>query len=134
MIRRPLPPSAKRAGWVGCNILLDQIPALGKISLIEAGRIVAPETVHVRWRKTAFIGTEKAVDMRGWTLVVLKCIEMLKSRTFSLQELYCYESMLATRHPGNKHIKEKIRQQLQVLRDKGILEFRSSGNYELIGE
>jgi len=26
-------------------------------------------------------------------------------------------------HPENKHIRPKIRQQLQLLRDKGILEF-----------
>jgi type II restriction enzyme len=28
--RKPLAPTARRAGWVGCNILLNQIPALGK--------------------------------------------------------------------------------------------------------
>jgi len=33
------------------------------------------------------------------------------------------------KYPNNNFIKDKIRQQLQLLRDKGILEFTSRGNY-----
>ena len=32
-----------------------------------------------------------------------------------------------------KHIKEKIRQQLQVLRDKGLIEFLGNGHYRKVG-
>ncbi len=39
--RNPLAVTAKRAGWVGCNILLDQIPEIGKIKIVEKGVIVA---------------------------------------------------------------------------------------------
>jgi type II restriction enzyme len=35
--RNPLGPDARRAGWVGCNILLGEIPADGKIPMISAG-------------------------------------------------------------------------------------------------
>ncbi len=35
--RKPLAPTARRAGWVGCNILLNQIPASGKIFLVRNG-------------------------------------------------------------------------------------------------
>ncbi|RJQ53985.1 MAG: restriction endonuclease, partial [Nitrospiraceae bacterium] len=31
--------------------------------------------------------------------------------------------------PDNKHIRPKIRQQLQILRDKGIVEFKGQGRY-----
>lgn len=34
--RKPLAASARRAGWVGCNILLSEIPEQGKISIIKA--------------------------------------------------------------------------------------------------
>ena len=34
-------------------------------------------------------------------------------------------------HPENKHIKDKIRQQLQFLRDRGYLKFINKGKYKL---
>lgn len=36
--RRPLPPTARRAGWIGCNILLSNIPAIGRIDLVRDRR------------------------------------------------------------------------------------------------
>lgn len=33
-------------------------------------------------------------------------------------------------YPENHHIREKIRQQLQLLRDKGIIEFVGRGRYK----
>jgi type II restriction enzyme len=35
--RKPLGPKARRAGWIGCNILLSEIPLDGKITVISAG-------------------------------------------------------------------------------------------------
>jgi type II restriction enzyme len=35
--RKPLAPTARRAGWVGCNILLGEIPESGKIWFVRAG-------------------------------------------------------------------------------------------------
>ncbi len=46
--------------------------------------------------------------------------------------MYEFKNVLEKIHPENKHIKDKIRQQLQVLRDKGYLEFISPGKYRLI--
>jgi len=37
--RKPLSPTARRAGWVGCNILLTHIPQTGKIFLFEMDRL-----------------------------------------------------------------------------------------------
>ncbi len=57
------------------------------------------------------------------------------SKTFSLQELL--NAKLATFQafkPENHHIKEKIRQQLQFLRNDNLLSFLdNSGNYTLLG-
>ena len=39
---------------------------------------------------------------------------------------------LKNKHPENNFIKDKIRQQLQNLRDKGFIEFTSRGNYKKI--
>jgi type II restriction enzyme len=35
--RKPLSAKARRAGWIGCNILLGQIPQDGKIAMISSG-------------------------------------------------------------------------------------------------
>jgi type II restriction enzyme len=35
--RKPLSSTARRAGWIGCNILLDTIPTSGKIFYIKDG-------------------------------------------------------------------------------------------------
>lgn len=51
---------------------------------------------------------------------------------FTLEDIYQFEPELATLHPDNKHVKDKIRQQLQVLRNKNYLEFVSRGRYRLI--
>lgn len=43
--RKPLLPTAKRAGWVGCNILISQIPFQGKIDIISHGVVSEIEDV-----------------------------------------------------------------------------------------
>jgi type II restriction enzyme len=39
--RQPLPPTARRAGWVGCRILLQGVPLAGRIAIIRQG-VVQP--------------------------------------------------------------------------------------------
>jgi type II restriction enzyme len=128
--RKPLAATARRAGWIGCNILLDQIPEIGKIKLVENGHVISPEFVLEKWKKTAFLSQER-FEVRGWTLDILKCIERLQLREFTLESIYRFEPELKAKHPDNRFIKDKIRQQLQVLRDKGYLEFKSRGFYAL---
>jgi len=52
---------------------------------------------------------------------------------FSLQELYGVEPYLQSIHPRNKNVRPKIRQQLQVLRDLGLIEFTGSARYAVLG-
>lgn len=129
--RKPLSPTARRAGWVGCNILLNHIPQTGKIFFVRDGRIESKEKVLADWKKTLFLREEKDINAKGWLLDVLMCVDKLGSKGFSLDEMYKFENALSKKHPYNHHIKDKIRQQLQVLRDKGYLEFTSPGNYQL---
>ncbi len=130
--RNPLSQSAKRAGWVGCNILSEKIPEAGKIVLIKNSVIIDREKVKKKWSQTSFLRAAENIDSRSWTLDVLLCIEKLETKSFSLQQVYQFECELAIKHPNNNHIKHKIRQQLQVLRDKGVLDFVSRGNYKLV--
>src|SRR5262245_9644261 len=52
--RKPLAQTARRAGWVGCNILLSQIPASGKIFFVREGQLQAKESVLAQWQRTLF--------------------------------------------------------------------------------
>ena len=61
----------------------------------------------------------------------MRCVDKLNKPEFTLEDVYKYESELQKLHPDNQHIKDKIRQQLQILRDKGYLDFISKGYYRL---
>lgn len=130
--RKPLAPTAQRAGWVGCNILLQRIPQTGKIFFVRNKRVEPKEKVLLEWKKTLFLREEKEVSAKGWLLDIMRCIEKLKVRAFELADLYTFEKELSKLHPENKHVKDKVRQQLQVLRDKNYLDFVSSGHYRLV--
>lgn len=129
--RKPLSSTARRAGWVGCNILLNHIPQTGKIFFVRDGAIEPKEKVLSDWKKTLFLRDEKEISAKGWLLDTMLCVEKIGHKEFSLDEMYAFENDLSKKHPDNRHIKDKIRQQLQVLRDKGYLEFTSRGNYRL---
>lgn len=129
--RKPLAPTARRAGWIGCNILLQSIPQTGKIFFIKDQQVELKEKVLAEWQKTLFLREEKEIKAKGWLLNVMMCIDKLGRKDFSLDEVYGFENELSKKHPHNRHIKDKIRQQLQVLRDKGYLEFTNRGNYRL---
>lgn len=130
--RKPLSPTARRAGWIGCNILLNHIPQTGKIFFIREGQIEPKEDVLSEWKKTLFLREEKEINARGWLLDVLSCVEKLGSKEFSLDEMYKFENELSNKHPENHHIKDKIRQQLQILRNNSYLDFLGRGKYRLI--
>jgi len=129
--RQALGPSARRAGWVGCNILLGGIPDGGKIHYIN-NKVPRKES-HVKdqWNQTLFLQKSQTVEKRGWIIDILHCIESLKKKEFTLQELYSFDEHLSKKHPDNNNVRAKIRQQLQVLRDNHYLEFVSSGKYKL---
>jgi type II restriction enzyme len=128
--RKPLAETARRAGWVGCNILLKQIPSSGKIFLVRDGLPESKASVLAQWQKTLFLRKE-AADDRGWLIEVMKCVETIGHKEFSLDDVYAFEQKLGSIYPNNKNVRPKIRQQLQVLRERGYLEFVSRGRYRL---
>lgn len=129
--RKPLAESARRAGWVGSNILFSKIPKAGQIFYIEKGKEVKKKDVLEKWQKTIFLKKIKKTDTKGWILDIMNCIDALNTKDFTLADIYKFEPELKVFHPENKHIKDKIRQQLQFLRDKNYLYFIGSGKYRL---
>ncbi|MCK5345901.1 MAG: hypothetical protein KAR20_20970, partial [Candidatus Heimdallarchaeota archaeon] len=110
----------------------QSIPQAGKIYFIKNCNIEPKDRVISEWRRTFFLRESKGTESRGWTLAVMKCIDRLAKIEFFLEDIYLFEEELKHLYPNNKHIKDKIRQQLQILRDKEYLEFVGRGRYRVL--
>ncbi len=129
--RKPLSPNARRAGWVGCNILLNAIAPEGKLRLVSNGAQTDAAVVRQQYQQVRPLSQLNATR-RGWTLDVLNVIGRFGNRPFELSEVYDFEVHFSTLHPDNHRVREKIRQQLQVLRDLNLLQFLGGGKYVLV--
>ena len=135
--RKPLSPSSRRAGWIGSNILLGEIPPDGKISLISESVPRDPDIVRAEWKRVEFLASDTRAS-GGWGAEVLSCVRALEMETgereFTLQAFYRrFTTSLSRSHPDNRNVEAKIRQQLQVLRDGDVLDFIGRGSYRVIG-
>lgn len=72
-----------------------------------------------------------AVKERGWTLDVLTAIRRLGKNEFTNVDAYTLVPYLERLHPGNWHVRDKIRQRLQVLHDAGLLIHVERGRWRL---
>ena len=140
--RKPLAVTARRAGWVGCNIALGRIPLEARIAVVTDNKAVSEREVCAQYKRVKPL-KEIPVKQRGWTLDVLNIVRRLVEERrhairparedtrptgeFTNEDVYAFERELERLHPDNRHIKDKIRQQLQVLRDAGLLEHSGKG-------
>ena len=99
--------------------------------LQKQGRGCTRKEVRVSFERLRPLEKLKA-EKRGWTLDVLQIVTSLHIKKFVLAGVYAHENALAKLHPNNAHIRDKLRQQLQVLRDMGLLAFLGSGSYRLL--
>ncbi len=137
--RPPLAPTARRAGWVGCNFDLRRIPADARISIVTETKIIPATEVREKFKRVKPF-KNLSVTQRGWTLDVLNIVRRLVGTSrrdvrdsgtveptvptkneFTNEDVYAFAPELEKLHPDNRHVKDKIRQQLQVLRDTGFL-------------
>ena len=126
--RRALSPTARRAGWVGSTILIGKIPPDGRIPLVDAGTIIPRATVRSRMNAVRGL-RDLSPELRGWALDVLGVVRQLRQKDFALSDVYAFEGDLQRLHPRNRNVRAKIRQQLQVLRDLGLIDFTARGHY-----
>lgn len=133
MKRAPLAANAHRSGWIGCNIQISKIPQQGRISIIKDAIINDKKKVLVAVSRSRGLEIQD-IQARGWLLDVLMCVNSIQSEDFSLDEVYKFSKVLAEKHPQNHNIKAKIRQQLQMLRDRGFLNFLGQGHYRRISQ
>jgi len=126
--RKPLRVTARRAGWVGCNIVLDLVPPEARIRVIHSGDIISKSAVRESFHNVQPLKNISS-RTRGWTLDVLTATRSLEKPEFTIEDSYSFERILSQKHPENLHVRAKIRQQLQILRDLGYLEFVRRGYY-----
>ena len=99
--------------------------------IVKNRQLIDPKVVENSFKKTLFI-RDKSADTKGWILDLMNCVDMIKKENFTLDDVYKFEDKLKLKYPNNNFIKDKMRQQLQILRDKGIIEFVNRGQYKKI--
>lgn len=67
---------------------------------------------------------------KGWLNLTLRGVLQMRESEFDIQELYDVCSpMAASEYPNNRHVRQKLSEQLQKLRDLGLVEFAQRGHY-----
>ena len=69
-------------------------------------------------------------NLKGWKKDVFNCLQLLDKQDFTISDVYSFEDVLYEKHPTNNHVKPKIRQTLQYLRDLGFVKFVKPGIYK----
>ena len=87
---------------------------------MNESRVASEKDVRAQYRRVKPLAEIKAKE-RGWTLDVLNAVRRLGKTQFETREMYSFVRELEGLHPDNRHVEDKIRQQLQVLRDRGFL-------------
>lgn len=60
--RKPLAQTARRAGWIGCNILLSEVPASGKIYIVKDGVVQPKDSVLAQWQRTSSCAPKEPIS------------------------------------------------------------------------
>ena len=67
----------------------------------------------------------------GWLQLTMEGLSRIRSETFTMDDIVAAcASLAASRYPNNRHVREKLRQQMQRLRDLGLVLFIGRGRYE----
>ena len=127
--RKPLAETARRAGWVGCNILIGAIPEQGRVHIVKNGKPTDMQSVLQKVNKGKLLQFDD-LKTRGWIMDILNCVNSIPTQLFSLSMVYAFTDYLSAKHPQNHNIQAKIRQQLQILRDLEFIEFLGNGQYK----
>jgi len=134
--------SVEQRGWTldvlnagnGNGSVLDigtwGIPTEARILVVTESRIAPAAEVRDRFKRVKPL-KEISVTQRGWTLDVLNAIRRLGKTEFTTMDAYAFTRELEKLHPDNRHVRDKIRQQLQVLRDAGLLIHVGRGEWRL---
>lgn len=108
------------------KVILSKIPKMECLKLPN----FEIETPEDRFDTIEIPANSISTSLNGWKLQVFNCLDLIPNQFFTLNEVNKFESHLTNIYPENKHITDKIRQQLQYLRDLGLIEFLGNGQYK----
>ena len=111
-------------------INIRRVPQEGRIFLVQNRVACAVNNVSAQYRRFEFLN-QTDWQSRGWTADIVACVNRLAKHEFTLNDMYAFEEELGRLHPQNFHLRDKIRQQLQILRDHRIVSFVGRGVYKL---
>ncbi|MDI3534354.1 MAG: hypothetical protein PWQ82_719 [Thermosediminibacterales bacterium] len=110
--------------------ILNNIPQEKKIKLPEINLIgFQDEEVY---QDDLFTGGIESIkkSLSGWKLAIFNQLNKINKFVFELSDVYKYKPDLQKIYPENHNIEAKIRQQLQFLRDMGLIKFLGKGRYK----
>lgn len=100
---------------------LPRVHKQRKVAIEEPPRVNLPRRQFYRLLDT----------LPGWTRLTLEGISRIKPDVFTMDQVWSVcVPLAATRFPNNQHVREKLRQQMQRLRDLGLVLFLGKGRYE----
>jgi type II restriction enzyme len=100
--------------------LLETIPRQQKIDYprLEISKIFNGDTSAI------------SKNLTGWKSAVFSLLTALPNDTFNSQTVGAIAEQLCDKYPNNNNREAKVRQTLQLLRDMGLVEFTSPGQYQ----
>jgi hypothetical protein len=106
--------------------ILSKVPKEKKIKFAKTEKDIFPEMENDLYDA----GIETITKtLSGWRLDVFNAVLKIQEHIFDLKTAYKFKNELQKLHPENQNIEPKIRQQLQQLRDLGLIEFIQPGLY-----
>jgi hypothetical protein len=106
--------------------ILSKVPKEKKVRFEKTEEDIFPEPENDLYDA----GVETITKtLSGWRLDVFNAVLKVPENIFELNSVYKFKNELQKLHPENQNIEPKIRQQLQQLRDLGLIEFIQPGLY-----
>lgn len=101
--------------------------AMPRVATLRQAGIEAPPRVQLRRRQF-----DRLIEnLSGWMQLTMEAVASIPAAIFTMDEVFAAAAeMVAARYPDNRHVREKLRQQLQRLRDLGLIAFLGNGRYE----
>jgi hypothetical protein len=91
--RKPLAPTARRAGWIGCNILLSKIPVDPRIPVVQFGKFLPRKAI-----REAYERLRPLENLRQKARLDFGCVAsdpVVDKTHFALPEVYGHADSLA---------------------------------------
>jgi len=110
--------------------ILAKVPKEKRIKFEKSERDLFPAAEYEPQDDLYDGGIKTIVNtLSGWRLDTFNVVSKIPTNIFKLEQVYSYKRHLQELHPENRNVEAKIRQQLQELRDLGLIEFLGSGVY-----